>query len=386
MLATLEADRIRVAELQTQILQLERSLSELQIQHSQAQERLDSYRYPVLTLPPEIVCKIFIHFLPTYPGFPPLTGILSPTLLTQICQRWREIALETPALWRATALSNNVFGFPWNLQAKQFDIWLERSRDCPLALSLFTCVGDDWAAVELIATVVPHRTRWEYLEFYGSILHLRALGEGAMPLLQHLDLTLNVYYSDDVASKLAIFREAPLLRTVIISNTAAALVILPWMQLTSLTFLPAYLDECVPFLQQTSNLVHCKLFVAKGLGKLGLQTRVVLPYLESLTMIAQGGKDNFGRTYIPENWVARVLQRLTVLETFLDPEPVNSMVVFISRLGCNLKEMHITGRREVSKKSYCGAFPSIREFSFDPEDSDSDSESDLSSGESSFES
>ncbi|KAJ7616856.1 hypothetical protein DFH06DRAFT_1238601 [Mycena polygramma] len=377
MLATLEADRIRVAELQTQILQLERSLSELRLQHSQAQQRLDSYRYPVLMLPPEIVCEIFIHFLPTYPGFPPLTGILSPTLLTQICQRWREIALETPALWRATALSNTVFGFPWNLQAKQFDIWLERSRDCPLVLSLLTCMGDDRAAVELIATVVPHHARWEYLEFYGSILHLRALGEGAMPLLQYLDLTLNVYYSDDVAR---------LLRTVIISNTAAALVILPWMQLTSLTFLPAYLDECVPFLQQTSNLVHCKLFVAKGLGKLGLQTRVVLPYLESLTMIAQGSKDNFSRTYIPENWVARALQRLTVPETFLDPEPVNSMAVFISRLGCNLKEMHITGRRKVSKKSYREAFPSIREFSFDPEDSDSESESDVSSGESSFES
>ncbi|KAJ7629657.1 hypothetical protein DFH06DRAFT_1225055 [Mycena polygramma] len=338
MLTTLEADRIRVAELQTQILQLERSLSELRLQHSQAQQRLDSYRYPVLMLPPEIVCEIFIHFLPTYPGFPPLTGILSPTLLTQI------------------SLSNTVFGFPWNLQAKQFDIWLERSRDCPLALSLFTCMGDDRAAVELIATVVPHRARWEYLEFYGSILHLRALGEGAMPLLRHLDLTLNVYYSDDVAR---------LLRTVIISNTAAARVILPWMQLTSLTFLPAYLDECVPFLQQTSNLVHCKLFVAKGLGKLGLQTQVVLPYLESLTMIAQGSKDNFGRTYIPENWVARALQRLTVPETFLDPEPVNSMAVFISRLGCNLKEMHITGRRKVLKKSYREAFLSIRELSFD---------------------
>ncbi|KAJ7629652.1 hypothetical protein DFH06DRAFT_1480224 [Mycena polygramma] len=385
MLATLEADRIRVAELQTQILQLERSLSELRIQHSQAQQRLNSYRYPVLTLPPEIVSEIFIHFLPTYPGFPPLAGTLSPTLLTQICRRWREIALETPALRRAIGLSNNVVGFPWNLQAEQFDIWLERSRACPLALSL-TCIGDDWAAAERIATVVPHRARWEYLEFYGSILHLRALGEGTMPLLRHLDLTLNIYYLDDVASKLAFFREAPLLRTVIINNTAAARVILPWTQLTSLTFLPAYLDECVPFLQQTSNLVHCELFVAKGLGELGLQTQVVLPYLESLTMIAEGGEDNFGRTYIPENWVACALQRLTVPETFLDPEPVNSMAVFISRLGCNLKEMHITGRREVSKKSYHEAFPSIREFSFDTEDSASESESDLSSGGSSFES
>ncbi|KAJ6492460.1 hypothetical protein C8R47DRAFT_430391 [Mycena vitilis] len=186
MLATLEADRIRVAELEAQILQLERSLSELQIQHSQVQERLDSYKYPALTLPPEIVCEIFMHFLPTYPGFPPYTGNLSPTLLTQICQRCREIALATPALWRAAALTNTAVGFPWNLQAKQFNIWIERARDCPLALYLFVSAADVQAALELIATVfVPHRTRWEYLNFYGSTLQLRALGVFCFELCAH---------------------------------------------------------------------------------------------------------------------------------------------------------------------------------------------------------
>ncbi|KAJ6504128.1 hypothetical protein C8R47DRAFT_1247934 [Mycena vitilis] len=36
------------------------------------------------------------------PTCPPLTGTLSPTLLTIICRQWREIALALPALWRAT--------------------------------------------------------------------------------------------------------------------------------------------------------------------------------------------------------------------------------------------------------------------------------------------
>ncbi|KAJ7020267.1 hypothetical protein C8F04DRAFT_909373, partial [Mycena alexandri] len=69
------------------------------------QEELDSYKYPVLTLPTEIICEIFIHFLPVYPECPPPAGILSPTNLTQICRQWRDIALAIPTLWRAMRLS-----------------------------------------------------------------------------------------------------------------------------------------------------------------------------------------------------------------------------------------------------------------------------------------
>ncbi|KAJ7932065.1 hypothetical protein B0H13DRAFT_809491, partial [Mycena leptocephala] len=106
MLAHLEADRARITDLEAQILHLEHSLRALRIEKSQAQRRLDSYTYPVLTLPNEIVSEIFMRFLPTYPRFPPFTGILSPTILTQICRKWREIALGTPALW--SVMSNET--------------------------------------------------------------------------------------------------------------------------------------------------------------------------------------------------------------------------------------------------------------------------------------
>ncbi|KAJ6468668.1 hypothetical protein C8R47DRAFT_1223246 [Mycena vitilis] len=67
MLAELEADRARVPELQMRILNLERTLAELRLEQSKAQERLDSYRYPILTVPTEIVSEIFMHLLPSYP-------------------------------------------------------------------------------------------------------------------------------------------------------------------------------------------------------------------------------------------------------------------------------------------------------------------------------
>jgi hypothetical protein len=55
MLAGLEAYRTRVADIEAQILYLERSLSALRIETALAQERLDAYKYPVLTLPNEII-------------------------------------------------------------------------------------------------------------------------------------------------------------------------------------------------------------------------------------------------------------------------------------------------------------------------------------------
>ncbi|KAJ7086305.1 hypothetical protein C8R43DRAFT_311955 [Mycena crocata] len=72
--------------------------------HGPAERLTDSLVYPVLTLPNEITSQIFIYFLAAYPRCPPFQGLLSPIILTHICHQWREIALSTPALWRAITL------------------------------------------------------------------------------------------------------------------------------------------------------------------------------------------------------------------------------------------------------------------------------------------
>jgi hypothetical protein len=254
MLPGLEADRARVADLEAQILHLERSLSASGEEKILAQERLDSYKYPVLTLPNEIVSNIFVHFLPAYPHYPPLTGLLSPTLLTHICRRWREMALGTPALW--SAISLHIRCIPLEQKAHIFDLWLKRSRFCPLSLKIVD--GTNVAAI--LAAVIPHRARWEHLELDNlSPSHLPIL-KGSMPLLRHLYLVLDHFPAPDVLA----FREVPLLRTVLLNDVAALSVILPWAQLTSLTLINVHPRACAPILQQTSSLVQCELQVYSG--------------------------------------------------------------------------------------------------------------------------
>jgi hypothetical protein len=61
-------------------------------------KQFDTYKYPVLALPNDVVSEIFIHALFSLPA--PIPAPPSPTILAQICHKWRDIALSTPALWK----------------------------------------------------------------------------------------------------------------------------------------------------------------------------------------------------------------------------------------------------------------------------------------------
>ncbi|KAF8215579.1 hypothetical protein K438DRAFT_602863 [Mycena galopus ATCC 62051] len=155
MLAHLAADRALVADLDTKILDLERSLFALRTEKQLVQERLDSFKYLVLTLPNEITAEIFTHFLPPYPDCPPFAGPHSPTLFTQICHEWREIALGTPTLWRAMAPSDLSISF--DRRVHLCETWLRRSRSCPLSLSLRFPPSDELGASNSVRTgPAPH--------------------------------------------------------------------------------------------------------------------------------------------------------------------------------------------------------------------------------------
>ncbi|KAJ7827568.1 hypothetical protein B0H13DRAFT_2439230 [Mycena leptocephala] len=367
MLPGLEADRARVADLEAQISHLERSLFALQEEKILAQERLDSYKYPVLTLPNEIVSEIFIHFLPTYPLFPPLTGLLSPTLLTRICRRWREIALGTPALWCAISTSCRD-GIPSKQKAHIFDLWLNRSRCCPLSLQLGG--GNPRLDItQVLKTVIPRRARWEHLDLYLPPSHLHIF-DSPMPLLRHLDLELSDYLATD-SDVLATFCDVPLLHSVILDASAVRLM-LPWAQLTSLTLLRVYPRQCVPILQKTTNLVHCKLEVSFDSDTDQPGPDITLLYLESLSI------DQCSATPVTdflETFIVPALHRLKIPEAFIGPNAIDSLTGFISKSGCKLEEVYISSdQRLLRQDSYCQAFPSIRKFSFDGEDDPSDSD------------
>ncbi|KAJ7844643.1 hypothetical protein B0H13DRAFT_126558 [Mycena leptocephala] len=357
MLSALEADRNSLATIDVEILRLEHSLSELRTAKTALKQRLDSYKYPVLTLPNEIVSEIFMHFVPKYPCFPPLTGKLSPNILTQICRRWRELALATPPLWSAISLSDN--DMPFARLAHICDIWLSRSRACPLAIQ-FQFDEDDYRVYvsQALAAVCPHRARWECVKLYISQSDLPTI-QGRLPLLRHLDLEVH----DDPPTTPVTFRDVPMLRGVVINDIAASSVILPWEQLTSVTLNRVYLREFVPVLQQTPKLVHCRLHIFFSLDDdSDPQINITLPCLESLAL-NDPGYDQPVTKYLGI-FILPALRNLKVAEQFLGSTPIDSLTSFISKSGCTLQEVHIIGGRSVQEDPYRDAFPSIPKFSF----------------------
>ncbi|KAF7343907.1 F-box domain-containing protein [Mycena venus] len=373
----LQADRMRLSDIEAQILDLERSLSALLAEKRLVQERIDSYRYPVLTLPNEIVSEILVHVLPPYPDPLPLFGTLSPTTLTHICRKWREVALATPMLWRAM----RFFEFhPLDHQRRISDIWMRRSGSCPLSIQI---VGHRSPCVsELLPAMVPHRARWGHLRLQTPQPSPSAI-DGPMPQLLHLHLEATEAWHDVLA-----FREVPLLRSVVINTLALSAVILPWVQLTSLTLYSFKSSECIPILQQTPNLIHCSLHLWSDLDIIDHSgPDISLPCLESLAFRGSLGVV----TKFLVTFIVPALRSLETPETFLWFDPIESLKSFISKSGCELQDVCISGNRTTREAAYFVAFPSIPNFSFtgpyirewnDDEESEDESNSDSSDGES----
>lgn len=87
-------------------------------------------------LPTEVLSQIFNHCLPETKLLLPPSSIRAPMLLTGICRRWREVAVDMPNLW--CRLYMEVDDRDWERAAFCYDLWFKRSRGRPLSLA-FGC-------------------------------------------------------------------------------------------------------------------------------------------------------------------------------------------------------------------------------------------------------
>ncbi|KAJ7648659.1 hypothetical protein DFH06DRAFT_1476158 [Mycena polygramma] len=373
MLSPVHGDRARVAELAAEIPMLERSLSALRDEKMRVQARLDAVKYPVLTLPNEIVSEIFFHFLPVYPLYPPFVGILSPTTLTHICRRWREIALATPILWSIMFFSGRKL--PEHVgprcepalvrELRISDIWMRRSLPRPLSIAI-----DDrcWPKSEVFKVIVPHRARWEHLTIHTGPFQLPQI-VGPMPMLRHLDLSV-----DDPIPLITLVKilDVLQLRTAVLSGFGIANLALPYAQLTSLTLNRVDQDVYRPILRQTSHLRRLELnFVfRRDEDSYNPRQELILPCLETLIMNEPTSYRSARR--IPDLFVVPALHTLQIPEFFLRPNPVDTLRAFISTASCTLQSVRITAIRYIIGRPFRKMFQNV-DVSFDPSDNSDDS-------------
>ncbi|KAJ7454018.1 hypothetical protein B0H11DRAFT_2070014 [Mycena galericulata] len=358
----LAADRAQISNIDAQILELERSLQSLREEKAFIQGRLDAYTYPVLTLPNEIVSEIFTHFLPKYPKFPPITGLRSPTLLCQICRKWRQIALSTPALWRA--IRAIWFSQTLNTDRDLLETSLKLSGSCPLSIVLIFAEdeGPPQELATFIETLSTYSARWEHLKLFVPLHMLRSVA-GPLPLLRNLHL--GYYFQQDFdADPTAAFHDAPLLQTVYLhAYRDAYRAVLPWSQLTTLTVDLMEPMHCEVVLNLAVNLVHCELgIVHRQSDNIYLSLSTVTPLLH-LQFFALSHFHDPVPGFL-DTLTLPALRKLRVAEGFLHPEPVATLATFLSRSGCTtLDELCITGSK-LPRHPYRAAFLSIASLMF----------------------
>ncbi|KAF7311232.1 F-box domain-containing protein [Mycena kentingensis (nom. inval.)] len=266
------------------------ALHETQVAPPAAQRTIDS-------VPTELWAEIFAHYMPPYPQCPPLFGPSSPTILAQVCRRWRAVAHSLPMLWQAMELFRSKH-HP-KLQLKMARAWLAMSGTRPLSVLMHALAeDDDGGAIPTpflaLDAILRHRTRLEY-----AMLHLADEYEGKyrgrrfkdlMPVLRQLDLRC-ASNSDPLHTILAQYT-APKLQTAFLrldhlhsGNFAAPILThcprLPWAQLTTL-FLASFPFKLVfRILDQTTALEHCRLRVTEDPRSPPPHT-ISLPRLKSL--------------------------------------------------------------------------------------------------------
>ncbi|KAK7036091.1 F-box domain-containing protein [Favolaschia claudopus] len=365
MLGALKADRDRILEIRDRISELEQTIAALRDEQEAAQQRLDSYKYPVLTLPNEITSEIFIHFLGLPASEPPeIHSPHSPIRLTHICRKWRAVAIATPPLWKGL----RVLVHPSRRELKGLptlaDMWLQRSGCCPLSIEFIGSIGK--CGDELLSTFLSYSKRLQNLKL--GLLPPRILPQIDSPMVLLRSLEFD-FVGDSQVNELASW-DMPELRTVALRGAESLEMVLPWEQLTSLSFHRIDPQICLPVLRKTPSLLFCTLDFNFGGYAYRPYTGSGIINLPALTsLVIQTHRREFFSTRILTDLVVPALQQLEVPESSLGEKPIDLLTSFISKSGCTPRKLFITDRKilvdgsNVTDQHYRSAFPSVVDFS-----------------------
>ncbi|KAF7374163.1 F-box domain-containing protein [Mycena sanguinolenta] len=331
----LAIDRAILAEIDSQIADLERSVQALRQQRSLVQDRLAAYRYPVLTLPNEIVSEIFQDFLPIYPERP--SGSQSPFVLCQICRKWRNIAFATPVLWRACSLYLGEFKLQEKLELLK--IFLDLSGAYNLSIKLDNAFMDDEHSDQFAQLIADYCARWEHLDLSMTAFsdHIPAV-ENPLPMLR----TFRLQNSSGLGGGQKGLISAPLLRKVAIAYYVDDYrTVFPWSQLTVLFVRLPKMRQCADILPHLVNVIHCRIRLShsKWPGPHQVFSDVLLPHLETLRF--EGGPSLRYTTILGSLTVPSLRKLMLVKPLSGAAHYIPALAALISRSGCTLQQLCI---------------------------------------------
>ncbi|KAJ7751001.1 hypothetical protein DFH07DRAFT_544259 [Mycena maculata] len=202
-------------------------------------------RAPFLSLPPELICEIFVYCLPPPRTLPSPRD--APLLLGQVSRDWRNISLSLPVLWNHISVPVVLAAEPQNAPfAALLDLWIERAASCTLSVALIQPVNAQQDETPRRARCPVFRTIRHASHRYRELEIVRRLED--FPALLHRDdpwylpelvkLTMLLSHggrhpSSFPSNALANVMAAPALREVHLMGFTPNSLSIPWGQLTT---------------------------------------------------------------------------------------------------------------------------------------------------------
>jgi len=309
------------------LAKLDRLIALLSAERQSLQAQSDAIVYPVLSLPPEITAEIFLRCL-LFDTTPRPSPSKAPLLLAQICRQWRQIALDTPALWRSLRCTDET-------PVELFRLWLSRSGSLPLDLSL-SCPAASHADA-LVEASLLHSHHWQDVRLELPVASFQKLDfrHTSVPMLRTISLEKIFWTPNEPA--VVVIPNAPSLREAHLSIFPDVNVDIPWRQMTSLTLHPRMdFMECISLLRGCAELVNLSVYtIGSAVDHPDL---ITLNSLESLTC-------NCGGAFLLERLILPGLEHLALLEA-AELGHAAALKSFILRSGSPLRSLSVaTGRK-----------------------------------------
>ncbi|KAL1688430.1 hypothetical protein GGG16DRAFT_127241 [Schizophyllum commune] len=255
---------------------------------------------PIRRLPTEILAQIIsLAVMRTFRRHRDSTIIIRHPVL-QVCQRWRNLAIQMPELWTDfVAYTHCTYG-GW---ADDINNCLSRSKDLPLDLEF--CYGHSpWHVYfpphngyDLVQTLLDAAPRWRSLCISDTFMpDSFFLAKPHLPLLQSFVLNYNAKRLVDVVTHapLPLLSDAPKLTKITLHVPASFFtqLRLPWVRLTQLEL---KLWSCVPSQTTVLDMLNqCKALTVLHFAVSSFQSShhqgplVELPHLQSLQLTDMG--------------------------------------------------------------------------------------------------
>ncbi|KAJ7590692.1 hypothetical protein C8J56DRAFT_539752 [Mycena floridula] len=347
----------RIATARTLVEDLERAREDLI-------RRADNYR--VITqiirrIPSEVLAEIFFLAQAPVPNSSKTNRLATissldtrkaPWTISQVCRRWRSIALNFPSIWNRIVLVQRSKEKP--LSSMLLGLQLHRCGTHPLSVVLATqCTEKRETFNSLIQFLLSSSSRWQSLRIHMPLSIIDwALGDLCLPSLSTLCITTDIQHPS--ASPFTNFLHAPNLRSVISFPSIISQFQLPWSQITHFAF-PRFATNDLRFAPGDTNAVHVALLHRlTGLQHCELQCRSQADVtLRSSPARLPNLKALYLERHIESGGAGEILSNLTLpaLETLkivgkIKAEPLS---LLLERSGASLLHLNLRSKTTLNR-------------------------------------